>query len=187
MHTGGMAATAQAIPDVAEARLVSVEEYLHSTYRPDCDLVDGRVEERNVGEFDHATLQGTLFGLLWNQRKNWNVRVVPECRLQVRPDRFRVPDIMVLRAEQKVHRIVHEAPLICIEVLSPEDTWKRMRERIADYVAMGVPQVWVFDPGEREAFRCDAEGFHRIHESELNVPGTEIQLDLNTVFAALDA
>ena len=29
--------------------LISVEEYLASTYEPDCDYVDGRIEERNVG------------------------------------------------------------------------------------------------------------------------------------------
>ena len=30
--------------------LVSVEEYLRTSYRPDCDFVEGRVLERNVGE-----------------------------------------------------------------------------------------------------------------------------------------
>ena len=28
---------------------VSVEEYLHTSYRPDCDYVDGEVQERNLG------------------------------------------------------------------------------------------------------------------------------------------
>ena len=31
--------------------LVPVEEYLRTTYRPDCDYVDGEVLERNVGDF----------------------------------------------------------------------------------------------------------------------------------------
>jgi hypothetical protein len=33
---------------------VTVAEYLRTVYEPDCDYVDGRVEERNVGEFDHG-------------------------------------------------------------------------------------------------------------------------------------
>ena len=41
-----MAAAAMSLP-------VSVEEYLHSVYEPDLDYVDGRLEERNMGEFDH--------------------------------------------------------------------------------------------------------------------------------------
>jgi hypothetical protein len=39
------------------ATLISVEEYLRTSYRPDCDYVDGEVLERNVGERDHSKLQ----------------------------------------------------------------------------------------------------------------------------------
>ncbi len=37
--------------------LMSVREYLSTSFRPDCDYVDGEVVERNVGEYDHARLQ----------------------------------------------------------------------------------------------------------------------------------
>jgi len=37
--------------------MISVQEYLATSYRPDCDYVDGRVEERNLGEYNHAKLQ----------------------------------------------------------------------------------------------------------------------------------
>ena len=50
-HTGGMAT----LP--IDEPLVTVGEYLRTVYEPDCDYVDGRVEERNVGEFDHGLLQ----------------------------------------------------------------------------------------------------------------------------------
>ena len=36
--------------------LVSVEEYLSSVYEPECDYVDGEIEDRNVGEKDHSKL-----------------------------------------------------------------------------------------------------------------------------------
>ena len=36
---------------------ISLEEYLQTSYHPDCDYVDGEVQERNWGEFDHATVQ----------------------------------------------------------------------------------------------------------------------------------
>ena len=35
---------------MAVGTLVSVEEYLHTSYQPDCDYVDGEVQERNLGE-----------------------------------------------------------------------------------------------------------------------------------------
>ena len=37
--------------------LISVEEYLHTTYDPDCDYVDGEVLERNMGDQAHSTTQ----------------------------------------------------------------------------------------------------------------------------------
>ncbi len=114
------------------------------------------------------------------------MNVIPECRLQVAAERFRVPDVMVLRAEQKVHRIVREAPLVCIEVLSPEDTWKRLREVMSDYLAMGVAQVWAFDPEERSAYRFDAAGFHRVSAEALTVEGTAIRVGIAEVFSLLD-
>jgi hypothetical protein len=33
---------------------ISITEYLESSYRPDCDYVDGRLVDRNVGERDHG-------------------------------------------------------------------------------------------------------------------------------------
>jgi Uma2 family endonuclease len=169
-----------------EERRISVEEYLGSSYRPDCDYVDGRVEARNVGEYEHATVQKMLLRIIGNHEAEWDVNVIQECRLQVAAERFRVPDVMVLRAEQRVHRIVREAPLVCIEVLSPEDTWKRLREVMSDYLAMGVAHVWAFDPEERSAYRCDTEGFHRVTTEALTVEGTAIRVGVAEAFSLLD-
>ena len=30
---------------------LSIEDYLHTSYSPDCDYVDGELQERNLGEF----------------------------------------------------------------------------------------------------------------------------------------
>jgi hypothetical protein len=43
------AASTAAIP-----QFLSIEQYLNTDYRPDVDYVDGYIEERNVGETDHA-------------------------------------------------------------------------------------------------------------------------------------
>ena len=51
------------------AALVSLEDYLRTSYDPDCEYVDGRLLERNMGEPDHAGLQGLLIGWLLFRRK----------------------------------------------------------------------------------------------------------------------
>ncbi len=49
---------------MASAALVPVAEYLRSSYEPDADLVDGRIEERVVGDREHSDLQRQLLPLL---------------------------------------------------------------------------------------------------------------------------
>ena len=40
--------------------LLSINEYLRTSYKPDVDFVDGELEERNLGEYEHARLQTLL-------------------------------------------------------------------------------------------------------------------------------
>lgn len=75
---------------------VSIDEYLHTVYRPDCDYIDGEVVERNVGEFDHATVQGVLLRRLFEFARKLHIRVLPELRMRVSSTRFRIPDICVM-------------------------------------------------------------------------------------------
>lgn len=169
-----------------EEPYVSVEEYLHSSYRPDCEYVDGRVEERSVGEHDHGYLQILLGTLFTNHRTDWGVRAVTEVRTQVKPSRFRLPDVSVLRADAPREQIITHPQLIAIEILSPEDRWNRLQERIDDYLAFGIENIWVLDPETRKAWTADRTGTHPVQSGELTVPATPIRVVLSEMFAELD-
>jgi Uma2 family endonuclease len=169
---------------MSTASLIPVEEYLATSYRPDCDYVDGEVQVRNLGEYEHATLQGEVLYWFRQHADTWNIRVLPEQRLQVSARRFRVPDVMVLRRDQPIEQVFTRAPLVIVEILSPEDTLHRMRERVNDYLLMGVEHIWLLDPLSREAFRCTANGFEKA--TELSVAGTPLHLELPEIFKALN-
>src|ERR1019366_9939862 len=175
------------IPEEGPISATMPEElYLRTVFHPDCDFVDGRIEERNLGEFEHSRVQHMLDRIFGNHEKEWGVVTNPECRLQVATRRYRVPDVMILRRGRKYERAIREAPLLCIEVLSPEDTWARIRERLDDYLRMGVEHVWCFEPEAREVRRYTTEGFVKVGEPELAIPGTEIRINISAVFSALD-
>ena len=36
--------------------MISTDKYLSASYRPDRELIDGRLIDRNVGEYDHSNL-----------------------------------------------------------------------------------------------------------------------------------
>jgi hypothetical protein len=84
---------------VQSAALVSVEEYLSSSYESDCDYVDGVLEERNWGDWDHSRLQLALSKYLGIRERQWNVWVLLEQRIRIGPTRFRVSDVCVIPRE----------------------------------------------------------------------------------------
>src|SRR6516164_7941977 len=104
----------------ATKTLVSVEEYLHTVYQPDCDYVDGEVLQRNIAEVEHSSLQGEIIGCFYIRRKEWNVTILPEVRVQVKPARYRIPDIGIVLGKTE-EQILTKPPYLCIEILSPED------------------------------------------------------------------
>lgn len=172
------------VTPAAAKTLISVSEYLHTSYRPDCDYVDGEVQERNLGEYDHAAIQGALIRWFGAHRRDWNIRVVPEQRVQVAPTRFRIPDVCVLSRDLPIEQIITRPPIVCVEILSPEDTLRRTRERVEDYRRFGVGNIWIVDPATRSGFNCRPEGL--IAASEFAVAGTPISLSLPELFADLD-
>jgi Uma2 family endonuclease len=166
------------------ATLVSIEEYLSSSYEPDCDYVDGVIEERNWGEYDHSNLQTTLLTYLRNRARSWNVRVIVELRIRVSATRVRVPDICVILRDREIEQAPSKPPLVCIEVLSPEDRWPRVEKRIQDYLAMGVERVWVFDPKKGEVFEYTKGGRRKVLEDLLEAPPVSIRI--SELMAELD-
>ncbi|MEO8597389.1 MAG: Uma2 family endonuclease [Candidatus Solibacter sp.] len=159
---------------MATGSLVSVREYLSTSYRPDCDYVDGVVLERTLGEYDHASLQMAVSAYYYARRKDWRIRVVPEQRVQVAPTRFRVPDVCVIVDQGKPAQIFTEPPLICIEILSKDDRLSEMRERVQDYLDFGVKYVWILDPATREAWRCTGSEMHVVSELRTENPETVV-------------
>jgi Uma2 family endonuclease len=166
------------------AHRLTVTEYLRSVFRPDCDYIDGEIQERNLGEYDHAAVQAALISWFRGHRTEWGIRVVPEQRVQVSPTRFRVPDICVLSRELPIEQIITHPPIICIEILSPEDTLRRTLERVEDYRHFGVKNVWIIDPATQQGYDCQEQGILNAHE--FSVEGTPIRLALAELFADLD-
>lgn len=167
---------------MAAATQIPVEEYLRTSYRPDCDYVDGEVRERNLGERDHSRPQMRLILFLGAREKEWHIVVMPEQRVQVKPHRFRIPDVCVVREDDPDEPIVHAAPLICIEILSKDDTFKSVTERLDDYLAMGVPNVWVIEPHTRRGYHYTAAGFLEATDGILRAANSEIAVPLAAVF-----
>jgi Uma2 family endonuclease len=166
--------------------LWTVREYLRTSWSPDREFVDGRIEERHLGEKEHSILQRYLTILFGVRRSEWGVEVFPELRTQTKARNFRVPDVLVVRAGERFERYVTQPPLIAIEILSPEDSLRAMQEKAAEYRAFGVEHIWIIDPEPRIAFRYTGSALEEVQSGELTVPGTPIRVVLAEMFAELD-
>ncbi len=169
---------------MAVAALVPVEEYLSAAYQPDCEYIDGRLVERNMGESDHAGIQGLLIAWLSARRKQLGIHVFPELRVQIGPERYRVPDITV--TTHKVSgRILRDPPFLCIEILSPEDRAARIEEKIDEYLKFGVAHIWLIDPRNKRAWSYTREG-KREPATALTTTRPDIRLSVLDLFSELD-
>ncbi len=162
--------------------LVSVEEYLSTDYSPDCDYVDGVLEDRNVGQRSHALAQRTILVFLMRLEAQLGTFALQETRVRVSASRFRVPDICVMRGDPK-QEVFTTAPFLCVEVLSPDDRMSRMQDKIADYLRMGVRYVWVVDPYAHRAWTHTREGAVETADGVLRTKDPDIEMPLSEVWA----
>jgi Uma2 family endonuclease len=169
---------------MATTTFVPVEVYLRSSYEPDAEYVDGRIEERPMGEFDHASWQYAIQMWFSQHDKQWGIRVRPELRVRVSATRFRVPDVTVLDRSRPIEQIITHPPIAVFEVLSPEDRMQHMKRKLADYEAMGIPEIWVIDPEDNTYYRYEKQELHRNDTFSHTEKG--IVFDMNQLKQLLD-
>ena len=162
----------------------SLSEYLRTSYHPDRDYVDGEVQERNWGEFDHAAIQAFLTGWFFQHRQDWRLHVLVEMRVRVSTERVRIPDVCLVAHTQPIEQVLTKPPLVVIEILSPEDRIVRYNERLADYRRMGIENVWVIDPANRVGYDCSTAAWLPVEE--FRIASSPIFLRLRDLWDELD-
>ena len=161
---------------------VSVNEYLATSYEPDCEYLDGEIVERNVGECDHSRPLARTMVFLGNREGEWGTRVVPTQRVQITPTRFRIPDITVVLASAPIEQIFKAPPFLCVEILSKDDSPSGTFEKIEEYLRMGVPHVWVIDPRRRQGYHFTTDGMREAKDGILRTSNPEIAVPLAALF-----
>jgi Uma2 family endonuclease len=169
----------------AQLPFVPLEVYLHSSYEPDAEYVDGVIEERSVGQYDHSSWKHALEMWFAQHAKEWGIRVRPELRIRVRKTNFRIPDVTVLDRNHPVEQVVTHPPIAVFEVLSPEDSVTRMMTKLGDYEQMGIQTILVLDPDGKH-FRFRAGALEPLAETAFDLPGSKCRFDLAEIVKLLD-
>jgi Uma2 family endonuclease len=159
--------------------------YLRSSYEPDAEYVDGVIEERPMGEYDHSSWQHAVELWFAQHATEWGIRVRPELRIQVAKTNFRVPDVTVLDRNLPIEQVITQAPIAVIEILSPEDTVTRMMTKLANYEAMGIKTILILNPTGKH-FRFANGHLVPLPPTPFELAGSKCRFDLAAVEQLLD-
>jgi Uma2 family endonuclease len=161
------------------SRLLNYEEWLAlpagGEGREEC--VNGVIEKMPPAKFGHAWIVKRLTRQLESQFDETKIFVADsDFGLVIRqhPVTQRTPDVAVFVLADMVEKdgYIHSPPELAIEVLSPANSPRRVRELLADYASIGLPEVWIIDPADRRITIHTLE-----NETETGYRATELAPD----------
>ena len=66
--------------------LISVDEYLRTSFHPDCDFIEGEFLERNVGKRRHGYAQARIGAWFIQRQQALRLEPISELRMRVGPN-----------------------------------------------------------------------------------------------------
>ena len=154
---------------------VAPEEYLSTSFEgTDREYVRGEIVERSMPDLLHGTMQAEIAFRVRALRDSHGLFVCTETRMRLAPDLYRIPDVAVFAGSLPNEAVPSRPPLAAIEIISPDDRYSEVLEKLAEYQGWGVPHIWVVDPHRRTlaAYRSAALAL----ESRLVLPGYPLEL-----------
>ncbi|HEY4003172.1 MAG TPA: Uma2 family endonuclease [Candidatus Xenobia bacterium] len=138
------------------SRHPTLEEFLQwPEEKPYREFIHGEVRQKTMGNFAHSFLQASLASRLdqWSGTRGW-VMTEQRCILEAAGDSHVVlPDVAWWRMERlpsPPHGAIALSPDLAVEVLSPDDRFREVHDKVMVYLGAGVKVVWVVDPPGRQ-------------------------------------
>jgi Uma2 family endonuclease len=143
-----------------QKKLYTLEEFQDYIRRPEnadrlFELIDGEIIEKVPTERHNICVRNILVPLHIFVQPRGLGRAVSETRYQLPGDEHnaRIPDVSFTSAGRLLPVVEEGAvpliPDLCIEVQSPDDSPKQMRDQAAYYLANGARLVWLVYPKKR--------------------------------------
>jgi Uma2 family endonuclease len=161
---------------VVAEKLYTPEDLLSMPDRKNYELVDGHLVERNMSQLS-SYVGGEIYGELRAFLRTtgvgwvWPADLGYDC-FPGQPNKVRKPDVSFIRIERMPagptsEGYAHIPPDLAAEVVSPNDLWRQVQAKVAEYFAVGVRLVWIIDPEARtmHVYRCDGS-VSLLHEGD---------------------
>ncbi|HUJ50807.1 MAG TPA: Uma2 family endonuclease [Bryobacteraceae bacterium] len=164
---------------------IGVEEYLALAFpdRPEPDYVHGEVVERALPTPIHAQIQSLLSVLFAPLQKRVRLITMSELRVRIEARLFRVIDFAVYRDSRPAGRFATDPAFIAIEIVSPDDNYHNLTQRLEDYRRWGVPHVWLIDPWLKRVYEHTEAGL--LQRDSLALPELDFEISSKELFATV--
>jgi len=129
---------------------IAPAEYLSTSFvGTDREYVRGEIVERSMPTYRHGKTQIRL-GVRFEQlRESHRLFACSESRMRLASDLYRIPDIAVFAGTEPDEEVPSHPPLLVIEIISPDDRYSEVLEKLAEYRQWGVSHIWIVDPDRR--------------------------------------
>lgn len=140
-----------------DTKLITGEELLAMGDIGPCELIDGRIVSMSPTGGEHAFIEFNLGRHLGNfvadRQLGWVLGGEVGIYIRRNPDRVRAADVTFISNKRSPQRpakgFLEVAPELVVEVMSPDDRWQDVRQKLEDYFSIGVEWVWVVEPENR--------------------------------------
>jgi Uma2 family endonuclease len=135
-------------------KLVTYEEWLEMPEDKDEEVINGEIRIMPAARSSHARIIARLNTAMVTRLDLSEFDVLTGSFgivIRVTPLTCRNPDLAVFHRASavEVDGYFRSAPDLAVEVLAPRNTPKDMRQKIADYSSLGLPELWVVSQTER--------------------------------------
>jgi len=162
--------------------LISEEEYLRMPFEDrEMEYVDGELVERSLPNYLHSRAQRKLVSRFDRLGERLPLHPCPELRLRVAPDRYRVLDLAVYVGDEPTEAMPTHPPLVAIEIVSPDDRYDDLMQRLHEYHTWGIPNVWLVDPQLRRFSVYGSQGLLAV--AALELPEFGVRISPEEIFA----
>ena len=166
--------------DMATQTATPVEDFLAMPDLGWAEYLDGKVVERPVPTWAHNRVIIKLSYFFARDESRCRLYAAPTQHISVTPSRYRVPDFVAYADASPGGEMPATPPLIIVEILSPNDSYRSIRDRFAEYANFGVKYIYLADPVIKGMLRYENESL--LHVDSIDIPSHGFLLPAADIF-----
>jgi Uma2 family endonuclease len=140
--------------------LITGEELARIPDLEPCELIDGLIVPMYPTGDDHGAYELNVGAEVRDYVKSHQLGKVRvgEVGIYIKrnPDTVRAADVVFLTNERYAQKtksaFLEVAPDLVAEIMSPNDSFSEVNQKLRDYFSIGVRLVWVLEPGEQRVY-----------------------------------